>query len=169
MEDLVGDGDRNRYSRKASSLQSQCESMLEHIDSISIMLLCCQGLYLLYHCHQWKGERTEFASWIKTEIAEDFKEFGGLLTEIADLLESSTDSNPPSNAFDPKEMLANLFISKVTDGLNSGLNGETQSSREIHPKIGETSIPEIQERLQSEGSSDDIHHNERSAEDDDGN
>ena len=129
--------------------------MLATIESISMMLLCLQAAYLTFHCHKWKFERAEFAQFAvaKTnELAEDFKEFGNLLTDIADILDNSSPSQSNHTPSTAGEFITNLLISRFNDGLNSGSNAKTEIEREVHSQFSAEEFSEVQESNQSEGS-----------------
>jgi hypothetical protein len=123
--------------------------MLATIESISMMLLCLQAAYLTFHCHKWKFERAEFVQFAKaatTELTEDFREFGNLLTDIADILDNSstaTTNHTPSGAGD---LITNFLISRFNDAQSSGNNGNTtQIERKVHQAVSEEKFPEVQE------------------------
>ena len=122
--------------------------MLATIESISMMLLCLQAAYLTFHCHRWKFERAEFAQFAisKTEeLTEDFREFGNLLTDIADILDSSTTANSNHTPSTAGDLITNFLISRFNDAQSSGNNGTTQIEREIHQEFSEEKLSEVQE------------------------
>ncbi|PXY76650.1 MAG: hypothetical protein CXX81_14115 [Methanobacteriota archaeon] len=122
--------------------------MLATIESISMMLLCMQAAYLTFHCHRWKFERAEFAQFAisKTEeLTEDFREFGNLLTDIADILDQSTTTNSNHTPSTAGDLITNFLISRFNDAQSSGNNGTTQEQREIHKEFSEEKLSEVQE------------------------
>ena len=149
--------------------------MLGIIESISMMLLCLQAAYLTYHCHTWKGERTQFTNWgreFTTELSADFKEFGHLLTDIADILENGapTQNNPtPSNV---KDIITNLLISKASDALSGVKDGNQKTENSlgsIHEEFGPALSEQIQGSIQREISTNELRDVGRNSESNDGN
>ena len=120
--------------------------MLEYFESISMMLLCVQAAYLTFHCHKWKGERTEFSQWTQNvahSLGEDLQEFGALLSDIADILDSSPQASNPT----PSDSLSNSITGALIQSLMGGLNNRVDENAE---KESQWSVQDGREEISSD-------------------
>jgi len=109
--------------------------MLDYILAADLFVMTLLLAHLSWHCMKWRNELpiiSESISCKTADIVEIMNEGGAILTDIADLLESSP-ASPPQNGSPPIDfpsMILNGLMSKMAMPSNDGPQENTVG--EIH-------------------------------------
>ena len=122
--------------------------MLSSLSEVANILLCVQCLYLVYSCHRMQFHRQEITKSANGHIhgfKEDIEEVGALLSEIADILDSSPKSANPIPSDKSGNSITDFIISMAANRLSSGLDGSTEKT-DSQREILQTENPQVEEK-----------------------
>ncbi|MDP6584048.1 MAG: hypothetical protein QF535_05285 [Anaerolineales bacterium] len=131
--------------------------MLDYILAADLFVMTLLLAHLSWHCMKWRNELpviAESATGTTAEIIEIMNEGGAILTDIADLLEGSSNHSPAPQTGMPNipELLLNALMNKTVMPI---LDGEAQNQDgQIYEAEQQTQTEQVQVGGEHTGSGD---------------
>ena len=119
------------------------------IDEATLATMLGAFLWLVYHCRQWKIERSEFAQWADSRAGVIGQIAGDVQEVLEDILDGLTNGPAPSGSAQSSGGIGELLTTLLVNQMNiPKVHGSTQNEeRQIQQEVDNPSSSETENEL----------------------